>query len=135
VEGDLDKVIGKRDRQDLCLRCGQCCQQLHLSESPQELKDAYNRFEACGEEEPRYAEISAIFPMLEFVARDESDPLQPYLYRCKNLFKEGSTGLYSCKIHSERPYLCQGFPFYERFGNNTCDEGPVSPYLGCGYNR
>jgi Fe-S-cluster containining protein len=123
-----------KDRQDLCLRCGQCCKRLELGESPDELKAAYQAWQETGKDNPRYPDIQIIYPMLEPIGVNAEDPEQPYLYRCKHLEYSDEDKLFTCRIHGKRPYLCEGFPFYERYGQSVREDGPASQYPGCGYN-
>ncbi|HOK02866.1 MAG TPA: YkgJ family cysteine cluster protein [Spirochaetota bacterium] len=112
-----------------CIRCGNCCQDVRLAESPELLEKAYFYWKKSKQIDPNFSEIYLIYPMLEFLF-EEPDVDLPYHYRCKHfVFKDG---LATCSIHPIRPRMCRDFPYYE--GVKLEEEENVSPYEGCGYN-
>lgn len=115
-----------------CKRCGRCCQDVRLAESPDMLERAYRYWKKSPSIDPAFSEIYLIYPMLRFVREDPREDL-PYHYRCVH-YGLDELGIPSCAIHPIRPMMCRDFPFYEDTAHLD-REGPVSPYEGCGYNE
>ncbi|MCU0844570.1 MAG: YkgJ family cysteine cluster protein [Spirochaetes bacterium] len=115
-----------------CKRCGICCQDVRLAESPDMLERAYLYWKKTPSIDPNFSEIYLIFPMLRFLYEDQREDL-PYHYRCVH-YAHDENGLPACSIHPIRPRMCRDFPHYD--GAEHLDRnGPVSPYTGCGYNN
>ncbi len=115
-----------------CKRCGICCQDVRLAESPDMLERAYHYWKKTPSIDPNFSEIYLIFPMLRFLYEDQREDL-PYHYRCVH-YALDENGLPACSIHPIRPRMCRDFPHYD--GVEHLDRsGPVSPYPGCGYNN
>lgn len=115
-----------------CGRCGRCCQDVRLAESPDMLERAYLYWKKSPSIEPSFSEIYLIYPMLRFVREEPGEDL-PYHYTCVH-YRLDDTGLPSCGIHPIRPSMCRDFPYYED-AEHLDREGPVSPYEGCAYNQ
>ena len=114
-----------------CIRCGNCCQDVRLAESPDLLEKAYGYWKKTKQIDPNFSEIYLIYPMLTFLF-EEPDADLPYHYRCKH-YSTGSDGLPGCSIHPIRPRMCRDFPYYEDV-THLQEEENISPYEGCGYN-
>jgi Fe-S-cluster containining protein len=114
-----------------CIRCGNCCQDVRLAESPDLLEKAYGYWKKTKQIDPNFSEIYLIYPMLTFLF-EEPDADLPYHYRCKH-YSIGSDGLPGCSIHPIRPRMCRDFPYYEDV-THLQEEENISPYEGCGYN-
>ena len=114
-----------------CIRCGRCCQDVRLAESPELLEKAYNYWRKSKQIDPGFSEIYLIYPMLEFLYENSEEDL-PYHYRCKH-YNIDESGMPACSIHEIRPGMCREFPFYE--GVMLAEEESLSPYEGCGYNN
>jgi Fe-S-cluster containining protein len=106
-------------------RCmGECCEDIGLSYSPEDLKNSYQIWVASRDGHTsgvsmmkseknvqRWAEIWLLYPMLTFARADKRHPESPYKdgesivyhYTCKH-FNE-KTRL--CDIYEERPYMCR----------------------------
>jgi Fe-S-cluster containining protein len=114
-----------------CKRCGTCCNDVRLAESPEMLRKAYEYWLRMPSVDPKFSEIYLIYPMLTFKYENQSEDL-PYHYACKH-FTRDSKGLGVCSIYEIRPRMCRDFPYYE--GIELAPEEKVSPYDGCGYNK
>jgi len=114
-----------------CKRCGKCCQDVRLAESPDLLEKAYGYWKKTKQIDPDFSEIYLIYPMLTFLYEDPKEDL-PYHYHCKH-YTVDNLGLPACSIHHIRPRMCKGFPYYEDV-SHLQEEENLSPYEGCGYN-
>ncbi len=114
-----------------CKRCGTCCNDVRLAESPDMLKKAYEYWRTLPSVDPKFSEIYLIYPMLMFKYENLKEDL-PYHYSCKH-FTRSTDGLGICSIYEIRPRMCREFPYYE--GIELAPEEKVSPYDGCGYNE
>lgn len=94
-----------------CGRCGRCCQDVRLAESPDMLERAYLYWKKSPSIEPSFSEIYLIYPMLRFVREEPGEDL-PYHYTCVH-YRLDDAGLPSCGIHPIRPRMCRDFPYYE----------------------
>lgn len=114
-----------------CKRCGNCCNDVRLAESPEVLQRAYKYWLQLSMINPNFSEIYLIYPMLTFKYQNLSEDL-PYHYACKH-FTFDSHGLGLCSIYDIRPRMCKDFPYYD--GIALAPEEKLSPYEGCGYNE
>ena len=114
-----------------CKRCGTCCSDVRLAESPDVLKKAYDYWRQMSSVDPKFSEIYLIYPMLTFKYENQQEDL-PYHYACKH-FSRDSNGLGLCTIYEIRPRMCRDFPYYE--GLRLAPEEKQSPYERCGYNE
>ena len=115
-----------------CKRCGQCCQDVRLAESPETLERAYTFWRKSSSIDPLFSEIYLIYPMLTF-SYEEKGADFPYHYHCKH-YTLDSRGVPACSIHPIRPRMCRQFPHYDDVVHLDRNE-PASPYPGCGYNE
>jgi len=114
-----------------CKRCGTCCRDVRLAESPELLEKAYGYWKKTKQIDPNFSEIYLIYPMLTFLFENQNEDL-PYHYACKH-YTIDAQGLPACSIHPVRPRMCKDFPYYEDV-SHLQEEENLSPYEGCGYN-
>ena len=89
-----------------CKRCGKCCQRFFLPFTPEHLWAAYDRWmESSGGWQPE--NVHLIAPMVRLVGRAGNGGY----YRCVH-YDTTRTGKGKCGIHSHRPKMCKGYPFY-----------------------
>jgi len=115
-----------------CKRCGLCCQDVRLAESPETLERAYAFWRKSASIDPLFSEIYLIYPMLTFLYEEKGADF-PYHYHCKHYTRDNQ-GKPACSIHPMRPRMCGEFPHYDDVVHLNRNE-PVSPYPGCGYNE
>lgn len=101
-----------------CNKCGECCREIPLSASPDELRQAYNNWnDNTGGN--YWNEIHIIYPMLVPLKRSQLGEFGRRLlrngakaiYRCKHLV-EMADGTGVCSIYEIRPKMCRGYPWY-----------------------
>ena len=127
------------NRERKCLRCGQCCNDVQLKVSPENM-ERFRLNTAAGE-----AHIVSL--MLEYKFKASSKIIQNgiitesplvYHYRCNKVIQE-SSGLWFCTIQDRKTKMCTDFPVYfcktpaEREEKIAKFDYP-SQYKGCGYN-
>lgn len=96
-------------------RCtGHCCQNFSLSWSPEELRDAYRRWQDdLNDLAPIPIDIHLIYPMVFYLGDDApgvehiNEPVfSGYRYRCKHW----DPATRDCTIYEIRPQMCRDYP-------------------------
>lgn len=126
-----------------CTQCGQCCRDLHLTVSLEDIKHMHGA--------AARAAITMLIP-LESPMQDAFGrwPIMGpcggvhavYHYRCRFVITLGN-GKSACAIYHVRPTMCSEFPHYwlshpdpENSHNRHSSRWPFpSQYLGCGFNH
>lgn len=108
-----------------CNGCGACCRKFFLPLSPGQLMESFRDKKASLEKATSlqmdnnipsmgklYEDMEVIAPMVRLIRKKkEGEPGGPgYYYRCVHYDRKG----HKCGIHSIRPRMCRGFPFYGR---------------------
>ncbi len=126
-----------------CLGCGACCRAISLEQSKSELQQLTRAERERLQRRPDHPHAGEMrrlirdvaFIRLHFwrISRAEAIARNPALvsedfdgrcfYRCDVLQADGR-----CGLHAERPYVCEGYPWYG--GSPRLDALVVSP---CGY--
>ncbi|MFH1808375.1 MAG: YkgJ family cysteine cluster protein [Pseudomonadota bacterium] len=128
-----------------CLRCGRCCEALSLDFSKAQLREMAVREQRRLRREPGHShaadmrrlvsDVAFIQKHFRRVSRQRAADINPtfssrefdgrFFYICDALDSEGR-----CSRHAERPYLCEGYPWYR--DHPRIDALVVYP---CGYER
>jgi len=108
---DIAQIEGK------CNRCGQCCLDVQIPISPQELEESYSNWRN-NRKGIKYIDIELIYPMLKFKFQENN----LYHYECIHV-ELLANGLACCKIYDHRPNMCRSFM------------GGGKQYDGCGYDN
>ena len=99
----LTKKTFKCDR-----HCGKCCMKLAVSVDEQDI----NKIKKIGYDEK------------DFLERDLIDQTKFMLKKRDNghciFLKKSKSGMYSCKIHKNRPKICRKYPFFENKALKSC---------------
>ena len=102
-----------------CIKCGKCCEVLHLSVNYSGLEKEYRKF-------PQDKDLKFILENLIEITREEALEINKYISQEENLHyftcKQFDNEKRVCKAYgSFRPYMCEGYPHYDRYRgrNNT----------------
>ncbi len=95
-----------------CSRCGHCCQNVALNESPKKLNEYYqnwrhNKKDENGKKKNWANDIWLIYPMLMYKGFDSK--VGKHRYFCKNLKKVKNKNEFFCTIYKDRPEMCADF--------------------------
>ncbi len=119
--------------------CGQCCRALSLDQSPEELRALAERESARLARPTRHRDdierllrdVAFILEHFEPIRREEAvainaglaDVGDRWFYRCDALTPDGA-----CSRHAERPFVCEGYPWY-----HGSPDPALLVYRPCGY--
>jgi len=110
-----------------CNRCGKCCNPVHLSISPDNLKLGYKNWKASKGGSWQPDEVYLLYPMLKY--RSHKDGM--YLYNCVHYDEKKG-----CTIQQFKPKMCSDYPYYNipqevRIGQGW--QPPKNINKDCGY--
>lgn len=103
-----------------CNRCGQCCENMAVSVSPEDFKKAYLNWVNGRKKGIQYTDSHLLYPMLTYLGYDKK--VKKHRYKCKH-FTRDKTGLGVCTIYNIRPaFPCIDFGRDEARGLRLCSK-------------
>jgi len=112
-----------------CKRCGKCCNPVHLSISPDNLKLGYKNWINRNRGSWKPDDIHLLYPMLKYQSYKKSTGM--YLYKCVHYDEKKG-----CTIQENKPQMCSEYPYYDmpqeiRIGQTW--QRPKNVDKDCGY--
>jgi Fe-S-cluster containining protein len=122
-----------------CRRCGSCCKSILLHLSPRQIREGYDGWKKQISGVIAFQDIFLIAPMVMGLCRGKIREGKGFRYvygPCRHLIIGDKSC--RCAIHSIRPELCKGYPYYAHIQSvkmglrKDWNEGYIK---GCGYNE
>jgi len=115
-----------------CNQCGQCCNNMALKISPDELRESYlnwrhNKTDNEGKIKNHYAESWLLYPLLKHKHFDKKS--DSHRYSCRALGRKA--GKYVCGIYEDRPKMCADFGDEAIQTGVPLDKGHKKLYSDC----
>lgn len=110
-----------------CNKCGRCCEAIRLSYTKEQLIEKFG----IGHSDTKF-----VIENWNEITREEARQINPWFFeQYKELEKREDSVYYTCSkfnketrlcgAYKDRPYVCEGYPFYEKSPHNKIINGEL----------